>query len=111
VGVVADMCRAQDDKVLSYYDGIMGALLRGLSSPELHHSVKTPTLSCTGDIVLTIGEHFEKYVLYTMPMPQGAAELYFHMDLQDHDSTEYQNELRRSIFKAYYICQPSVGIL
>jgi importin subunit beta-1 len=101
VGVVIDICRALDDKVLPYCDGIMGALLKDLSSPELHRSVKPPILSCIGDIALTIGEHFEKYVPYTMPMLQGAAELCSRMDLQDDDSTEYQNELRQSIFEAY----------
>ncbi|CAM0872726.1 unnamed protein product [Alopecurus aequalis] len=101
VGVVADICRALDDKVLPYCDSIMGALLNDLSSPELHRSVKPPILSCIGDIALTIGEHFEKYVPYTVPMLQGAAQLCSRMDLQDDDSTEYQNELRRSIFEAY----------
>uniref|UniRef100_A0ACD5XEX3 Uncharacterized protein n=1 Tax=Avena sativa TaxID=4498 RepID=A0ACD5XEX3_AVESA len=101
VGVVADICRALDDKVLPYCDGIMGALLKDLSSSELHRSVKPPIMSCIGDIALTIGEHFEKYVPYTVPMLQGAAELCSRMDLPDDDSTEYQNELRRSIFEAY----------
>lgn len=101
VGVVVDICRALDDKVLPYCDGIMGALLKDLSSPELHRSVKPPIFSCIGDIALTIGEHFEKYVPYTMPMLQGAAELCSRMDRQDDDSSEYQNELRQSIFEAY----------
>jgi importin subunit beta-1 len=73
VGVVADIC-ALDDKVLPYCDGIMVALLKDLSSLELHRSVKPPTLSCSGDIDVTIGEHFEKYVPYSMPMLQRAAE-------------------------------------
>uniref|UniRef100_A0A453IAR9 Importin subunit beta-1/Transportin-1-like TPR repeats domain-containing protein n=1 Tax=Aegilops tauschii subsp. strangulata TaxID=200361 RepID=A0A453IAR9_AEGTS len=101
VGVVADICRALDDEVLPYCDAIMSALLKDLSSPELHRSVKPPILSCIGDIALTIGEHFEKYVPYTVPMLQGAAELCSRMDLPDDDSTEYKNELRRSIFEAY----------
>ncbi|BAF11732.1 Os03g0294600, partial [Oryza sativa Japonica Group] len=101
VGVVGDICHALDDKVLPYCDGIMSTLLKDLSSPELHRSVKPPILSCIGDIALTMGEHFEKYVPYTMPMLQGAAELCFRMDAPDDDSIEYQNELSRSIFEAY----------
>lgn len=101
VGVVADICRALDDKVIPYCDSIMGALLKDLSSPELHRSVKPPILSCIGDIALTIGGLFEKYVPYTMPMLQGAAELCFRMDRSDDDTVEYQDELRRSIFEAY----------
>ncbi|XP_037410131.1 importin subunit beta-1-like [Triticum dicoccoides] len=80
---------------------IMSTLLKFLSSPELDRSVKPPILSCIGDIALTIGEHFDKYVPYTLPMLQGAAELCSLMELPDDDSTEYKNELRRSIFEAY----------
>jgi importin subunit beta-1 len=43
----------------------MGALLKDLSSPELHHFVKLPIFLWSGEIALTIGEHFEKYVPYT----------------------------------------------
>ncbi|GKD62568.1 importin subunit beta-1-like protein [Tanacetum coccineum] len=31
--------------------------------------------SCFGDVALAIGEHFEKYVPYAMPMMQGVAEV------------------------------------
>ncbi|THU68231.1 hypothetical protein C4D60_Mb08t01740 [Musa balbisiana] len=101
VGVVGDICRALDDKVLPYCDGIMSQLLKDLSSPMLHRSVKPPIFSCFGDIALAIGEHFEKYVPYVIPMLQGAAELCSHLDVNDDDMQEYGNQLRRGIFEAY----------
>ncbi|KAF8412096.1 hypothetical protein HHK36_000051 [Tetracentron sinense] len=50
-------------------------LLKDLSSYQLHRSVKPPIFSCFGDIALAIGENFEKYFMYVMPMLQSAAEL------------------------------------
>ncbi|GKD56883.1 importin subunit beta-1, partial [Tanacetum coccineum] len=62
-----------DDKMLPYCDNIMTLLLKDLSSGDLHRSVKPPVFSCFGDVALAIGEKFEKYVPYAMPMMQGAA--------------------------------------
>eukprot|EP00249_Psilotum_nudum_P024753 c29286_g1_i1 orf=306-2930(+) len=101
VGVVGDICRALDDKVLPFCDGIMTQLLKDLSSNQLHRSVKPPIFSCFGDIALAIGEHFEKYLMYAMPMLQGAAELSVHTANQDDEMTEYNNQLRNGIFEAY----------
>ncbi|XVF76871.1 hypothetical protein PTKIN_Ptkin13bG0301600 [Pterospermum kingtungense] len=101
VGVVGDICRALDDKVLPYSDGIMGLLLKDLASSELHRSVKPPIFSCFGDIALAIGEHFEKYVPYALPMMQGAAEICAQMETADEEMMDYGNQLRRSIFEAY----------
>ncbi|KAL8120091.1 importin subunit beta-1-like [Apium graveolens] len=101
VGVVGDICRALDDKVLPYCDGIMTLLLKDLSSGELHRSVKPPIFSCFGDIALAIGEHFEKYFQYVVQMMQGAAEVCAKLDNTDEEMMEYGNQLRRSIFEAY----------
>ncbi|XP_022745914.1 importin subunit beta-1-like [Durio zibethinus] len=101
VGVVGDICRALDGKILPYCDGIMGLLLKDLASSELHRSVKPPIFSCFGDIGLAIGEHFEKYVPYALPMMQGAAEICAQMETADEEMMDYGNQLRRSIFEAY----------
>lgn len=101
VGVVGDICRALDDKILPYCDRIMNLLVKDLSSEELHRSVKPPIFSCFGDIALAIGEHFEKYVPYALQMMQGAAELCSRMDTSDDELLEYANQLKRSIFEAY----------
>ncbi|KAL2541459.1 ARM repeat superfamily protein [Abeliophyllum distichum] len=101
VGVVGDICRSLDDKVLPYCDGIMTLLLKDLSSGELHRSVKPPIFSCFGDIALAIGEHFEKYISYALPMMQSASEVCAQMDDNDEEMVDYGNQLRRSIFEAY----------
>ncbi|KAG5233697.1 importin beta-2 family protein [Salix suchowensis] len=101
VGVVGDICRALEDKILPYCDGIMTQLLKDLSSNQLHRSVKPPIFSSFGDIALAIGENFEKYLIYAMPMLQSAAELSAHTAVADDEMTEYTNSLRNGILEAY----------
>ncbi|XP_002994383.2 importin subunit beta-1 [Selaginella moellendorffii] len=101
VGVVGDICRALEEKVLPYCDGIMTQLLKDLSSNQLHRSVKPPIFSCFGDIALAIGEHFEKYLMYALPMLQGAAEVTAQQALQDPEMIDYNNQLRTGILEAY----------
>ncbi|KAH9321912.1 hypothetical protein KI387_016551 [Taxus chinensis] len=101
VGVVGDICRALDEKVLPYCDGIMTQLLKDLSSTQLHRSVKPPIFSCFGDIALAIDGNFEKYLNYAMPMLQGAAELSAQAAGQDDEMVDYNNQLRNGIFEAY----------
>ncbi|WOG97029.1 hypothetical protein DCAR_0416368 [Daucus carota subsp. sativus] len=101
VGVVGDICRALEDKVLPFCDGIMTQLLKDLSSNQLHRSVKPPIFSCFGDIALAIGENFEKYLMYAMPMLQSAAELSAHTSGADDEMIEYTNLLRNGILEAY----------
>ncbi|XP_072967248.1 importin subunit beta-1-like isoform X2 [Typha angustifolia] len=101
VGVVGDLCRALEDKILPFCDGIMTQLLKDLSSNQLHRSVKPPIFSCFGDIALAIGDNFEKYLIYAMPMLQSAAELSAHAATADDEMLDYTNQLRNGILEAY----------
>nr|CAB3462391.1 unnamed protein product [Digitaria exilis] len=101
VGVVGDLCRALEDKILPFCDGIMTQLLKDLSSNQLHRSVKPPIFSCFGDIALAIGENFEKYLIYAMPMLQSAADLSAHTTATDDEMLDYTNQLRNGILEAY----------
>lgn len=101
VGVVGDLCRALEDKILPFCDGIMTHLLKDLSSNQLHRSVKPPIFSCFGDIALAIGENFEKYLIYAMPMLQSAAVLSTLVAEADEEMIEYTNQLRNGILEAY----------
>ncbi|CAA6671524.1 unnamed protein product [Spirodela intermedia] len=101
VGVVGDLCRALEEKILPFCDGIMTQLFKDLSSNELHRSVKPQIFSCFGDIALAIGENFEKYLTYAMPMLQSAAELSVRASVADDDMSEYTNQLRNGILEAY----------
>ncbi|KAL2542279.1 Importin subunit beta-1 [Abeliophyllum distichum] len=101
VGVVGDICRALEDKILPYCDRIMTQLFKDLSSNQLHRSVKPPIFSCFGDIALAVGENFDKYLMLAMPMLQSAAELSAHTSGADDEMIEYTNLLRNGILEAY----------
>ncbi|KAJ8753876.1 hypothetical protein K2173_000130 [Erythroxylum novogranatense] len=101
VGVVGDICRAIDDKILPYCDGIMSRLIQDLQSAELHRSVKPPIFSCFGDIALAIGEQFSKYIESAIAMMRSAAQICSQIDTSDEELMEYGNQLKRSIFEAY----------
>lgn len=101
VGVIGDICRALDDKLLPFSDGIMKLLLTDLQSNLLHRSVKPAIFSCFGDIALAIGDQFEKYVPHALPTMQQAAEVCAKMDSSDEELMEYGYQLKRSIFEAY----------
>ena len=101
VGVVGDICRALDEKVVPYCDGIVYALLRDLESEKLHRNVKPPILSCFGDLALATGPAFEKYVPYVLSMLQSATQLTIGAKSDDDEMNEYNNQLRNGIFEAY----------
>lgn len=101
VGVVGDICRVLDDKMLPFCDGIMSQLIKDLSSNQLHRLVKPRIFSCFGDIALAIGEHFEKYLTYAIPMLQSAAEITVQSADQELEISEYTNQLRNGIIEAY----------
>ncbi|XP_047321231.1 importin subunit beta-1-like isoform X2 [Impatiens glandulifera] len=100
-GVVGDICRGLEHRILPYCDAIMTQLLKDLSSSQLHRSVKPSIFSCFGDIALAIGESFDKYLMYAMPMLQSAAELSFRSSGADDELSDYTNLLRNGILEAY----------
>uniref|UniRef100_A0A2N9F7F7 Importin subunit beta-1/Transportin-1-like TPR repeats domain-containing protein n=1 Tax=Fagus sylvatica TaxID=28930 RepID=A0A2N9F7F7_FAGSY len=61
VGVVGDICRALDDKLLQFCDGL---------------TVKPPIFSCFGDIALAIGEHFDRVMEYGNQLRRSIFEAY-----------------------------------
>jgi importin subunit beta-1 len=101
VGVVGDLCRALDEKILRWCDPIVSQLLADLQSAQLHRSVKPPILSCFGDIALAIGPEFEKYLAYVAPMLQSATQLSMGQSKEDDEMIDYNNALRNGIFEAY----------
>merc|ERR1711966_551064 len=101
VGVVGDLCRALDAKILPFCDGIVYQLLQDLQSTQLHRSVKPPILSCFGDIALAVGVGFEKYLPYVVPMLQSATQLSISTPKTDEEMIDYNNMLRSGIFEAY----------
>ncbi|XP_054282000.1 importin subunit beta-1-like isoform X2 [Macrosteles quadrilineatus] len=99
VGLTGDICRALKNKALPYCDEIMTLLLENLGDNTVHRSVKPQILSVFGDIALSIGHEFKKYldvVLQTLVQASQA-----QVDRTDFDMLEYLNELREGILEAY----------
>ena len=92
VGVVGDICRSLEGRLLPYCDEILGLLLKNLQSPKLNRNVKPPILSCFGDIALAIGGNFEKYMDVTMSMLQQASAT--EVDMEDDDLVDYLHQLQ-----------------
>ena len=99
VGVVGDICRALEAKVLQYCDEFVHLLLRNLQNPSLNRNVKPVILAHFGDIALAIGGHFEKYLQVTMQMLEQAAKT--SVDMSNDDLVDYLNQLREGIFEAF----------
>ncbi|KAL1123674.1 hypothetical protein AAG570_001447 [Ranatra chinensis] len=99
VGLTGDICRALKNKVAPYCDEIMVLLLENLGDNELHRSVKPQILSVFGDIALSLGPEFKKYldvVLQTLAQASQA-----QVDRSDFDMVDWLSELRDGVVEAY----------
>ncbi|KAF1793323.1 Importin [Phytophthora cactorum] len=91
VGVVGDLCRSLEGKILPLCDEIVAALIEILKNPMLNRSVKPPVLSCFGDIALAIEGEYERY---------AAAGACGSIATDDEEVVEYMNQLRESVLEA-----------
>ncbi|KAK2582207.1 hypothetical protein KPH14_004559 [Odynerus spinipes] len=99
VGLTGDICRALKNKMIPYCDEIMTLLLENLGNNTVHRSVKPQIFSVFGDIALSIGPEFKKYldvVLQTLVQASQA-----NVDRNDYDMVDYLNELREGVLEAY----------
>lgn len=99
VGLTGDICRALKAHVLPFCDEIMQTLCDNLSQPSLHRSVKPQILSVFGDMALSIGTEFVKYLPVVLEMLLHASRV--QVDPTSYDMLEYLNELRESVLEAY----------
>lgn len=99
VGLAGDICRGLKIKILPFCDEIMTLLLENLSNPTIHRSVKPQILSVFGDMALSIGQEFKKYLNIVLQMLSHATQV--HVDPSDYDMADYLNELRESVLEAY----------
>lgn len=99
VGLAGDICRGLKTKILPFCDEIMTLLLENLSNPHIHRSVKPQILSVFGDMALSIGPEFKKYLNVVLEMLVGATRV--QVDPNDYDMVDYLNELRESVLEAY----------
>nr|XP_015835882.1 PREDICTED: importin subunit beta-1 isoform X1 [Tribolium castaneum] len=99
VGLTGDIFRALKLKALPYCDEIMTLLLENLGDQSVHRSVKPQILSVFGDIVLSIGPEFKKYLDVVLTTLAQASQA--QVDRDDFDMVDYLNELREGVLDAY----------
>lgn len=99
VGLTGDIFRALKLKALPYCDEIMTLLIENLGDSSVHRSVKPQILSVFGDIVLSIGSEFKKYLDVVLATLTQASQA--QVDRSDYDMVEYLNELREGVLDAY----------
>ncbi len=99
IGLVGDITRALKVGILPYCDEIMNMLMQLLSNPEIHRDVKPQVLSVFGDMALSIGGEFKKYldpVLEVLMQVMG-----LQVDQKDFEMRDYFCILRESVLEAY----------
>ena len=99
VGLTGDIFRGLKKKMLPYCDEIMTLLLENLNNPNLHRSVKPHILSVFGDVSLSIGHEFKKYLSIVLQMLMHASQV--QVDQNDFEMNDYIDELRESVLEAY----------
>lgn len=99
VGLVGDICRAIKRKILDYSDEIMVLLLENLGNQGVHRSVKPHIFSVFGDIALSIGPDFKKYLDVVLQTLYQASIC--DVDRSDFEMLDYINELREAVIAAY----------
>ncbi len=100
VGVVGDLCRALEKKLLPRCDEIMTALIDILKNPSLNRTVKPPVLSSFGDIALAIEGDYDRYIASSIQMILQAAGACGTIATEDEEIIEYMNQLRESVLEA-----------
>ncbi|XP_050309987.1 importin subunit beta-1 isoform X2 [Anthonomus grandis grandis] len=99
VGLTGDIFRALKLKALPYCDEIMALLLENLGEPTVHRNVKPQILSVFGDMALSIGGEFKKYLEVVLATLAQASQA--QVDRTDFDMIDYLNELREGVLDAY----------
>jgi importin subunit beta-1 len=99
IGLVGDIARGVKLGILPYCDELMTLLMQNLSNPEIHRDVKPQVLSVFGDIALSIGPEFKKYLDAVVGVLQQVMQV--QVDEKDFEVREYLRSLRESVLEAF----------
>jgi len=99
VGLVGDICRALNNRILQWSDEIMEVLLTNLGDNSVHRSVKPQIFSVFGDMALATGPEVRKYLDHILQALMQASQA--QVDRSDPDMLDYLNELREGCLEAY----------
>jgi len=101
-GVVGDLCRALEGKIITYCDTILQILYTNLQNPAVDKRIKAAIMPCFGDIALAITGEFEKYLAPVVQMLQVASRTKVDdVATISEEWVEYLNSLREGVLEAY----------
>lgn len=99
VGLVGDISRALEAKMIPWTDELVTTLLANFQSGTIHRSIKPHIASGMSDIALAVGGHFERYLPFLMPMLIAASAM--QPESASLDDIEWIEKLREAILEAY----------
>lgn len=99
IGLVGDIARGVKHGIMPYCDELMTLLMQNLSNPNIHRDVKPQVLSVFGDIALSIGAEFKKYLEPVITVLQQVMQI--HVDEKDFEMRDYLRSLRESVLEAF----------
>lgn len=101
-GVIGDLCRALEGKIITYCDTILQILYTNLQNGAVDRKIKAAILPCFGDIALAINGEFEKYLAPVVKMLLEASNTKLSDGPADNEEwIEYLNTLREGVLEAY----------
>jgi importin subunit beta-1 len=99
IGLVGDIARALKVGIIPYCDEIMNMMMQNLSNQEINRDVKPQILSVFGDIALSIGGEFRKYLDPVLEVLVQVMSI--QVDQKDFEMREYFCSLRESVLEAF----------
>ncbi|VDO95624.1 unnamed protein product [Soboliphyme baturini] len=99
VGLVDDLCRSLDMKILPFLSETMQILFEILADMSMDKSVKPQILTVFGDIALAIGPNFSPFLPAVLPTLLQAMTA--EIDPNDLDQVDFLNRLRESCLEAF----------
>mmetsp|Transcript_85121 Transcript_85121/g.150554 ORF Transcript_85121/g.150554 Transcript_85121/m.150554 type:complete len:857 (-) Transcript_85121:127-2697(-) len=101
-GIVGDLCRALEGKIMTYCDTILNILYNNLQNTAVDRKIKAAIMTCFGDLALAIGGEFEKYLVPVVQMLREASSTRLADGPADNEEwVEYLNTLREGVLEAY----------
>lgn len=101
-GVVGDLCRALEGKIVTYCERILEILYQNLQNRAVDRKIKAAIMTCFGDIALAIGGEFEKYLAPVVQMLiEASSTRLADGPANNEEWVEYLNSLREGVLEAY----------
>merc|ERR1719198_6503 len=101
-GVIGDVARALDAKLLPYCDGLLQILYSNLKNPGVDRKIKAAIMTSFGDIALAITGEFQKYLGPVVEMLREASMTQLSDGPANNEEwVEYLNSLREGVLEAY----------